>query len=107
MSRPDGVTLLAIPDAGPLFEGHFPGRPILPGILLLHLALREAPLAGIEMLRFRRLVLPGERLASYLALQDELAHLARQQDQRAQLEQKRRGRIGAKALRESLRAKNR
>ena len=52
-------------------------------------------------------VLPGERLASYLALQDELAHLARQQDQRAQLEQKRRGRIGAKALRESLRAKNR
>jgi len=62
MSRPDGVTRLAIPDAGPLFEGHFPGRPILPGILLLHLALREAPLAGIEMLRFRRLVLPGERL---------------------------------------------
>jgi len=51
--------------------------------------------------------LPPERLASYLALQDELAHLARQQDQRAQLEQKRRGRIGAKALRQSLRAKGR
>jgi ribosome biogenesis GTPase len=52
-------------------------------------------------------VLPPERLASYLALQDELTHLARQQDQRAQLEEKRRGRIGAKALRQSLRAKGR
>jgi ribosome biogenesis GTPase len=51
--------------------------------------------------------LPPERLASYLGLQDELAHLARQQDQRAQLEQKRRGRIGAKALRQSLRTKGR
>ncbi|HET8946140.1 MAG TPA: hypothetical protein VFQ07_04090, partial [Candidatus Polarisedimenticolia bacterium] len=68
MNRPAGVTPLAIPDSGPLFEGHFPGRPILPGIVLLHLALRarssgEAGMpAGIEMLRFRRLVLPGERL---------------------------------------------
>lgn len=52
-------------------------------------------------------VLPAERLASYLALQDELAHLARQQDQRAQIDEKRRGRIGAKALRQSLRAKGR
>jgi ribosome biogenesis GTPase len=51
--------------------------------------------------------LAGDRLASYLALQDELAHLGRQQDQRALLEQKRRGRIGAKALRQSLRAKGR
>lgn len=51
--------------------------------------------------------LPPERLASYLALQDELAHLAQQKDQRALLEQKRRGRIGAKALRQSLRAKGR
>jgi ribosome biogenesis GTPase len=51
--------------------------------------------------------LPPERLASYVAFQDELAHLARQQDQRALLEQKRRGRIGAKALRQSLRAKGR
>ncbi|HEV8202523.1 MAG TPA: hypothetical protein VGS03_21125 [Candidatus Polarisedimenticolia bacterium] len=68
MNRPAGVTPLAIPESGPLFEGHFPGRPILPGIVLLHLALRADPsggaggLAGIDMLRFRRLVLPGERL---------------------------------------------
>jgi ribosome biogenesis GTPase / thiamine phosphate phosphatase len=52
-------------------------------------------------------VLPALRLESYLQLHDELAHLARQQDQRALLEQKRRGRIGAKALRQSLRAKGR
>jgi ribosome biogenesis GTPase len=52
-------------------------------------------------------VLSAERLESYLKLQDELAHLARQQDQRAQLEEKRRGRIGSKALRQSLRAKGR
>jgi ribosome biogenesis GTPase len=51
--------------------------------------------------------LSAERLTSYLALQDELTHLARQQDQRAQLDEKRRGRIGAKALRQSLRAKGR
>jgi len=52
-------------------------------------------------------VLAADRLESYLKLQDELAHLTRQQDQRALLEQKRRGRIGAKALRQSLRAKGR
>jgi ribosome biogenesis GTPase len=52
-------------------------------------------------------VLPAARLESYLALQDELAHLARQQDQKAQIDEKRRGRIGAKALRQSLRLKGR
>ena len=49
--------------------------------------------------------MPQERLYSYLKLQDELSHLARQQDERAQLEQKRRGRIGAKALRQHLKSK--
>src|SRR5262245_46606062 len=43
--------------------------------------------------------LPAGRLESYLKLQDELAFLARQQDERAQIEEKRRGRIGAKAMR--------
>jgi len=52
-------------------------------------------------------LLSAERLESYRALQDELAHLARQQDERAMLEQKRRGRIGAKAFRQTLRAKGR
>jgi ribosome biogenesis GTPase / thiamine phosphate phosphatase len=47
----------------------------------------------------------ADRLASYLKLQDELAYLARQQDERAQIEEKRRGKIGAKALRQHLKSK--
>jgi predicted hotdog family 3-hydroxylacyl-ACP dehydratase len=69
MNASSASIALPVPDAGPLFEGHFPGRPILPGIALLHLALRAhaagghpVALRGIETLRFRRLVLPGEVL---------------------------------------------
>jgi ribosome biogenesis GTPase len=47
----------------------------------------------------------ADRLASYLKLQDELAYLARQQDERAQIDAKRRGKIGAKALRQHLKSK--
>jgi ribosome biogenesis GTPase len=49
--------------------------------------------------------LPAGRLESYLKLQGELAYLARQQDERAQIEVKRRGRIGAKAMRAHLKSK--
>jgi ribosome biogenesis GTPase len=49
--------------------------------------------------------IPADRVASYLKLQDELAYLARQQDERAQIEVKRRGKIGAKALRQHLKSK--
>ena len=61
---------LAIPSSGPLFEGHFPGRPILPGIGLLDLALRalgdvarDRTLRGIDHFKWRSLVVPGETLA--------------------------------------------
>jgi ribosome biogenesis GTPase len=47
----------------------------------------------------------ASRLESYHRLQDELAFLARQQDARALIEEKRRGRIGAKALRQQLKMK--
>ena len=49
--------------------------------------------------------LPAARLESYLKLQDELAYLARQQDERAQIEEKRRGKMGAKAMRQVTRLK--
>jgi ribosome biogenesis GTPase len=51
--------------------------------------------------------LPAGRLQAYLALQDELAYLARQQDERALLEQKRQSKVMGKALRERLRQKGR
>jgi ribosome biogenesis GTPase len=59
-------------------------------------AVREAVASG---------AMAADRLESYLRLQDELAFLARQQDQRAQIEEKRRGKIGAKALRQHLKSK--
>jgi 3-hydroxyacyl-[acyl-carrier-protein] dehydratase len=66
-------------DGDPFFEGHFPGRPIMPGVLVIE-AMAQAGgvlsylsmidiepkplffLAGIDNARFRRPVLPGEEL---------------------------------------------
>jgi predicted hotdog family 3-hydroxylacyl-ACP dehydratase len=60
---------IAIPGEGPLFEGHFPGRPILPGIAELVLVARAlapggdaAEVSAIPFARFRGLVLPAETL---------------------------------------------
>lgn len=68
----------------PMFEGHFPGKPLVPGVLIVEMlgqlsgivlwsgaaALTSVPgegeivgvLAGIKRVRFRRLVEPGEVL---------------------------------------------
>jgi ribosome biogenesis GTPase len=51
--------------------------------------------------------LAPERLASFAKLRDEQAYQARQQDQRALLDQKRQSRIGSKALQKRLKAKGR
>ncbi len=60
---------IEIPADGRLFEGHFPGRPILPGIGELALVARALAPAGassnvasIPFARFRELVRPGETL---------------------------------------------
>jgi ribosome biogenesis GTPase / thiamine phosphate phosphatase len=50
---------------------------------------------------------PAERLESYLKLQDELAFLARQQDERAQMQEKRRSRVMGKAMKQRLKQKGR
>ena len=51
--------------------------------------------------------LDAVRLASFHKLQDEQAHQTRQQDERGRIEEKRRGRIGARALRKRLEDKGR
>lgn len=63
-----------VPEALPWFEGHFPGRPVLPGFVQLDWALalaREhlgvsAPPAAIEALKFRSLLLPDAKFALHL-----------------------------------------
>jgi 3-hydroxymyristoyl/3-hydroxydecanoyl-(acyl carrier protein) dehydratase len=70
-SGEDGHRLdVAIPAASSLFTGHFPGRPILPGIAHLALAQwalgeimgREVALAAVRSLKLRRPVVPGDLL---------------------------------------------
>jgi 3-hydroxyacyl-[acyl-carrier-protein] dehydratase len=63
-------TTILVPSAGGYFEGHFPGRPILPGVVELILVLealaretgQPVSLQGIGFVRLRQLVLPGDRL---------------------------------------------
>jgi predicted hotdog family 3-hydroxylacyl-ACP dehydratase len=61
---------IAVPSGGAYFEGHFPGRPILPGVAELELVLaaliretrQPVVLRGLAFARLRQLVLPGDRL---------------------------------------------
>ncbi len=66
-------TVATVPDSGPVFEGHFPGHPLLPGVLMLELINQAAGfmlylrlkrermvfLGSVRRARFRRMVKPG------------------------------------------------
>lgn len=79
----------------PFFQGHFPGRPVMPGVLVIEGMAQAAGLlllhdraeraeklllfTGIEKARFRRPVLPGDRLRyeiDVLRLRDRYSRLS-------------------------------
>lgn len=89
----DGERLAAIKNVTsnePFFAGHFPNRPIMPGVLICEALVqaggllascsadglppgRGIVLAGLERVRFRRRVVPGDQLR----LEVELVHKRR------------------------------
>ncbi|MBL6457043.1 beta-hydroxyacyl-ACP dehydratase [Belnapia sp. T6] len=56
------TTRFLVPPEHPALPGHFPGRPILPGVVLLDAVLQAAGLGQAHLLRakFTAPVLPGD-----------------------------------------------
>ncbi len=63
------TTCFEVPAEHPALPGHFPGRPILPGVVLLDAVLQAAGLGQATLLRakFTAPVLPGDAVEINLA----------------------------------------
>ena len=44
------------------FQGHFPGNPVMPGVLLTEAIAQVGGIAGIDKVRFRHPVKPGDQV---------------------------------------------
>ncbi len=62
-----GERTLSVPATHPALPGHFPGRPIVPGVMILDLLLEEwrarepgSPLGGVRKVKFLNMLGPGE-----------------------------------------------
>ncbi|GJE28970.1 3-hydroxyacyl-ACP dehydratase FabZ family protein [Methylobacterium organophilum] len=77
--------LAQVPEASPVFEGHFPGHPLVPGVLLTetmaqasgylvlaHLGFAQMPfLMAVDKARFRSFVGPGASLEISASLEHD------------------------------------
>ena len=94
--REPGKRIVAIKNVSanePHFQGHFPGRPIMPGVLILEAMAQAAGLcfaddpdkskhyiyyyAGIDEARFKRPVLPGDQLELEVKLERLLRNIGK------------------------------
>jgi len=83
---PDGSVVLSllVPAAMPLFAGHFPGHPILPGVLQIHWAYQfaaerfaiDGKIVRMTGLKFQKPVLPDNELLLTLAYAAEKRQLS-------------------------------
>lgn len=72
--------------AAPFFADHFPGNPVMPGVLMIECAAQAAGvlwrqeggafLAAVSQFRFRKPVLPGQTLEIEVTLEKELGSFA-------------------------------
>ena len=70
-----------VPEASPVFEGHFPGHPILPGVLMIETMAQTGGWLVIATLRFTRMAFLAQvkeaKLRAFVAPGQELVTEAR------------------------------